>query len=67
MESIYILIPISILLAFLIGFFFWWSGKNGQFDDVEGPAHRIIMDDDDTYSETSEPSEPPPPSQDTQP
>ena len=69
MESIYILIPISILLAFLIGFFFWWSGKNGQFDDLEGPAHRIIMDDDDTSSaaETPSASEPPPPSQDTQP
>ena len=28
--------------------FFWWSGKNGQFDDLEGPAHRILMDDDST-------------------
>ncbi|MDO4640818.1 MAG: cbb3-type cytochrome oxidase assembly protein CcoS [Neisseria sp.] len=46
MESLYILIPLSIMLAFLIGYFFWWSGKNGQFDDLEGPAHRIIMDDD---------------------
>ena len=46
MESLYILIPISILLAFLIGYFFWWSGKSGQFDDLEGPAHRILMDDD---------------------
>ncbi len=48
MESLYILIPISIILAFAIGYFFWWSGKNGQFDDLEGPAHRILMDDDDT-------------------
>ena len=29
-------------------YIFWWSGKNGQFDDLEGPAHRILMDDDDT-------------------
>lgn len=50
MESLYILIPISIILAFAIGYFFWWSGKNGQFDDLEGPAHRILMDDDDTSS-----------------
>ena len=48
MESVFILIPISIVLAFLIAYFFWWSGKNGQFDDLEGPAHRIIMDDDST-------------------
>lgn len=46
MESIFILIPISIILGFAIVYFFWWSGKNGQFDDLEGPAHRIIMDND---------------------
>lgn len=46
MESMFILVPISIILAFIIGYFFWWSGKHGQFDDLEGPAHRILMDDD---------------------
>ena len=49
MESLYILIPISIILAFAACYFFWWSGKNGQFDDLEGPAQRIIMDDDTTH------------------
>lgn len=48
MESIYILIPISIVLVFVIGVFFWWSSKSGQFDDLEGPGYRVIMDDDDT-------------------
>lgn len=48
MESMYLLVPLSIILAFTIGYFFWWSGKNGQFDDLEGPAHRILMDDDST-------------------
>ena len=48
MESVFILIPISVILAFIIAYFFWWSGKNGQFDDLEGPAHRILMDDDST-------------------
>ena len=48
MESIYILIPISIVLVLLIGIALWWSSKSGQFDDLEGPGHRIIMDDDDT-------------------
>lgn len=48
MESIYILIPISIVLVLLIGVALWWSSKSGQFDDLEGPGHRIIMDDDDT-------------------
>ena len=48
MESVFILIPISVILAFIIAYFFWWSGKRGQFDDLEGPAHRILMDDDST-------------------
>ena len=59
MESLYILIPISILLAFIIGYFFWWSGKSGQFDDLEGPAYRILMDDDDTYNKSPPPKDTP--------
>lgn len=46
MESVYLLIPISIILVFAIAFAFWWSVRSGQFDDLEGPAFRILMDDD---------------------
>lgn len=46
MESLYLLIPISVLLVFLIGIIFWWSLKSGQMEDLEGPAYRILMDDD---------------------
>jgi cbb3-type cytochrome oxidase maturation protein len=46
MDVIYLLIPLSIVLVFLIGALFWWSLQNGQFDDLEGPAHRILQDDD---------------------
>lgn len=46
MESLYLLIPLSVVLVFLIGIAFWWSVKNGQFDDMEGPAYRVLMDDD---------------------
>jgi cbb3-type cytochrome oxidase maturation protein len=34
----------------LMGIAIWgfiWAVKSGQFDDLEGPAHRILMDDDD--------------------
>ena len=48
MESMFILVPISIILAFIIGWFFWWSGKKGQYDELEGPEQRILMDDDST-------------------
>ena len=46
MESLYLLIPISVLLVFVIGVLFWWSLRSGQFDDLEGPGYRILMDDD---------------------
>lgn len=46
METLYLLIPISVALVFFIGVAFWWSLRNGQFDDMEGPAYRILMDDD---------------------
>ena len=46
METLYLLIPLSVGLVFLIGLAFWWSLRNGQFDDLEGPAYRILMDDD---------------------
>lgn len=46
METLYLLIPLSVVLVFLIGLAFWWSLRNGQFDDLEGPAYRILMDDD---------------------
>lgn len=46
MESLYLLIPLSLVLAFLIGGIFWWATRAGQFDDLEGPAHRLMMDDD---------------------
>lgn len=41
-----LLIPMSVVLVLLIGAVFWWSVNSGQFDDLEGPAHRILADDD---------------------
>jgi cbb3-type cytochrome oxidase maturation protein len=46
MEILYVLIPVSVVLVFIIGAVFWWSIKGGQFEDLEGPAYRILMDDD---------------------
>ena len=46
MEILYLLIPLSVVLVFLIGIGFWWSLKSGQFEDLEGPAYRILHDDD---------------------
>lgn len=57
MESLYLLIPLSIVLTFVIGIIFWWATRNGQFDDMEGPAHRILMDDDSASPPQAPPAE----------
>ncbi|GHD60669.1 cbb3-type cytochrome oxidase assembly protein CcoS [Jeongeupia chitinilytica] len=46
MESLYLLIPLSVLLVVVIALLFWNAIRGGQFDDLEGPAHRILQDDD---------------------
>jgi cbb3-type cytochrome oxidase maturation protein len=46
LEILYLLIPLSLLLVVLIVGIFWWTVKSGQLDDLEGPAYRVIMDDD---------------------
>ena len=45
MTVLLILIPVALLLG-LIGLGgFLWALKSGQFDDLEGAAHRILLDD----------------------
>lgn len=46
MESVFLLIPVSVILVFGIAFGFWWSVRSGQFDDLEGPGFKVLMDDD---------------------
>mgnify|MGYP001301898856 CR=1 FL=1 len=46
MSILYLLIPLSLLLLSLAVWAFFWAVKNDQFDDLEGPAHRILFDDD---------------------
>jgi cbb3-type cytochrome oxidase maturation protein len=46
MEIIYLLIPISLILLALIVWILLWAVRDGQYDDLEGPAYRILMDED---------------------
>jgi cbb3-type cytochrome oxidase maturation protein len=46
MDILYLLIPLSQVLVFAIAALFWWSLKSGQYEDLEGPGHRVLMDDD---------------------
>ena len=46
MEILYLLVPLAVIFAGVIVWAFLWSIRSGQFDDLEGPAHRILMDED---------------------
>ncbi|MDY6994659.1 MAG: cbb3-type cytochrome oxidase assembly protein CcoS [Pseudomonadota bacterium] len=50
MNILYLLIPISLVIISLIIWAFLWAIQSGQFDDLEGPAHEIIMDKDEPLS-----------------
>ncbi len=47
MDVLYGLIPLMILLGLIGVGVFIWSVRSGQYDDLEGDANRILMDDDD--------------------
>lgn len=46
MTNLLILIPVALLLGFVGLGAFIWSLKSGQYDDMEGAAQRILIDDD---------------------
>lgn len=46
MEALYILIPLSVLIIFIAIWAFFNMSDSGQFDDMVGPAMRILQDDD---------------------
>lgn len=46
MDILYLLIPLSMVLVTVMVAAFLWAIRSGQFDDLEGPAHRILLDDD---------------------
>ena len=57
MEVIYGLLPGMLLLGIVGVAVFFWAVRNGQYDDMEGAAHRVLMDDDepaDTTADTDE-------------
>lgn len=47
MSILYLLIPLAMLFALVVGLVLFWAIRSGQYDDLQGPAHRILMDDDD--------------------
>lgn len=47
MNGLAILIPVALGLGLLGLLVFFWSIKHGQFDDLDGAAMRILIDDGD--------------------
>jgi cbb3-type cytochrome oxidase maturation protein len=46
MEALYLLVPLSLILVGVAIWIFFGASDSGQFDDLEGPALRILHDDD---------------------
>lgn len=46
MEIVYLLVPLTLLLVTIGIGIFSWAVKSGQYDDLDGPAHQILYDDD---------------------
>lgn len=47
MSALVYLIPAALFLGLLGLAGFLWALKSGQFDDLDGAAHRILLDDED--------------------
>ncbi len=47
MSTLLILIPASLVIGLGALIAFMWALKSGQFDDLDGAAHRILFDDED--------------------
>ncbi len=57
MEIVTLLIGLALILVIVIIWAFFWAVKSGQFDDMEGPAYRIIMEEDQRPDNTDGPGE----------
>ena len=46
MESLFLLVPLSVALVLLTGWVFWRALEGGQFDDLDRPGYAVLDDDD---------------------
>lgn len=46
MDILIYLVPVALLLGLIGLFAFIWSMKSGQYSDLDGAAHRILIDQD---------------------
>jgi cbb3-type cytochrome oxidase maturation protein len=55
MDILFLLIPLSVVLVFLIGAVFWLALRGGQFDDLESPGLDVVLDDDEARESGASP------------
>ena len=48
MEWIWILVPLSLVVALVIGWVFGWAARKGQFEDLDSHGLKMLDDDDST-------------------
>ncbi len=58
MSVFYVLVPLALLLAGAGVLAFRWAVRDGQFDDVETPALRMLLDDEPEPTRRPDPSDP---------
>ena len=57
MNSLFLLIPLGIVMVAAALWAFIWAVGSGQFDDLESPAHRVLMEENDRpTTETEKPN-----------
>jgi cbb3-type cytochrome oxidase maturation protein len=59
-EVIFALLAISVVLVIGIAWVLLWAVHSGQFEDLEGPAWRVVMDDDGPAGRRADDAEPAP-------
>ncbi|MDA3875986.1 MAG: cbb3-type cytochrome oxidase assembly protein CcoS [Halothiobacillus sp.] len=47
MGVLYLFVPLSMIIAGILVWAAFWAIRNNQYEDLDGPAHRILLDDDD--------------------
>lgn len=59
MTAIYLMLPVSLLLALIFLIAYFWCVRSGQYDDTHTPSLRILSDDAGAVKATSIPTENP--------
>ncbi|MHC6226548.1 cbb3-type cytochrome oxidase assembly protein CcoS [Pseudomonas sp. X10] len=55
MPALYVMIPAALLIVGVAVYIFFWAVDSGQYDDLEGPAHSILFDDQDPKHQAAVP------------